>query len=261
MDGSVQPGAVAAQRAAIQEARTRYERGELTYDAFRRALDALVLARDGAECQAILNALPVSPLAALSALDAPPLPVPTAAAPPEHKRIVAFMSQIKKLRRPWQLRESTDAIAFMGEIKLDLRLAELPPQARLHVTAFMGTATIYVPRAVRVAVHTTVIMGDTQALGESVSGVIAFGHEEHVPTFASGARAAPPQLDIEVLSFMGSVKVVLTDGRPAVSVSELVRDALRAIASGARQGWRQGAGSYPSLPAARGWDEGHPSGT
>src|SRR5579872_5490300 len=130
MDGSVQPGAVAAQRAAIQEARTRYERGELTYDAFRRALDALVLARDAAECQAILDALPVSPLAALSALDAPPLPIPTTAAPPERKRIVAFMSQVKKLRRPWQLGESTDAIAFMGEIKLDLRLAELPPQAR-----------------------------------------------------------------------------------------------------------------------------------
>ncbi|MGH2515075.1 MAG: hypothetical protein ACRDHP_05410, partial [Ktedonobacterales bacterium] len=133
MDGRAEPTALTIQRAAIQEARTRYERGELTFDTFRRALDALVLARDATECQAILNALPVSPLVALSALDSPPLPAPTTTAPPAHKNIVAFMSQIKKLRRPWRLAASTDAIAFMGEIKLDLRLAELPAQASLHI--------------------------------------------------------------------------------------------------------------------------------
>lgn len=256
MDGRAEPTALAAQQAAIQEVRARYERGELDYEAFRRALDALVLARDSDECQAILNVLPVSPLAALSALDAPPLPVPATATPPDHKRIVAFMSQIKKLRRPWQLGASTHAIAFMGEIKLDLRLAELPPHAKLQVTAFMGSAIIYVPRSLRVAVHTTVVMGDVQALGEGITGMIASGHEEHIPATAT----VPAQLEIEVVCFMGNVHVVLTDGRATVSIGELVRDALRAVASGARQGLRSSTAPYPSLPPGQNWEEGHPAG-
>ena len=246
MDGNVEPAGVAAQRAAILDVRTRYERGELTYEAFRRALDALVLARDAGECQAILDALPSSPLSALAALDTPSplIPAPTAT-PPEHKRIIAFMSGIRKLRRPWQLGASTHAVAFMGEIKLDLGLAELPPQATLHITAFMGTVIIYVPRSVRVAVRTTVLMGETQALGEQVGGVIVTGHEEHAPV----SGTAPASLDIEAINFMGSVKVILTDGRPPVSIGELVRNALRAVATGARQGLRDGARQYPSLPA------------
>lgn len=253
MDGNREPPAVAAQRAAIQDVRARYERGELTYETFRRALDALVLARDADECRAILDALPTSPLSALAALDTPPPPISapvSTSAPLEHKRIIAFMSQIRKLRRPWQLAASAHAVAFMGEVKLDLGLAELPPQAALHVTAFMGTVIIYVPRTVRVAVRTTVFMGETQALGERVGGVIVTGHEEYVP--ASGTPT--PQLDIEAVNFMGSVKVILTDGRPPVSISELVRNALRAVATGARQGLRDGARQYPSLPSRENWD-------
>jgi Cell wall-active antibiotics response 4TMS YvqF len=246
MDGSGGPTDLPAQQAAIQEARAHYERGELTFDAFRRALDALVLARDADECQAILDALPVSPMTALSSLGASPIPAPTAAPPPEHKWVVAFMSQIKKLRRPWQLAATTRAVAFMGEIKLDLRLAELPPQARLHVTAIMGSVTIYVPRSMRVAVHTAVFMGDTRAFGESIGGMVVFGHDEHVPT----AGTSSAQLDIEVLSVMSSVKIVLTDGKPAVSIGELVREALRAIADGAQRGLRQRADRYPELDDA-----------
>lgn len=243
MDGSGRLTDLPAQQAAIQEARAHYERGELTFDAFRRALDALVLARDADECQAILDALPISPMTALSSLGASPIPAPTAAPPPDHKWVVAFMSQIKKLRRSWQLAASTHAVAFMGEIKLDLRLAELPPQARLHVTAIMGSVTIYVPRSMRVAVRTAVFMGDTRAFGESIGGMVVFGHDEHVPT----AGASPARLDIEVLSVMSSVKVVLTDGKPAVSIGELVREALRAIADGAQRGLRQRPDRYPEL--------------
>jgi hypothetical protein len=245
MDGSGRLTDLPAQQAAIQEARAYYERGELTFDAFRRALDALVLARDADECQAILGALPISPMTALSTVDASsiPIPTPTATPPADHKWVVAFMSQIKKLRRPWQLAASTRAVAFMGEIKLDLRLAELPPRARLHVTAIMGSVTIYVPRSMRVAVRTAVFMGDTRAFGESIGGMVVFGHDEHVPT----AGTSPAQLDIEVLSLMSSVKVVLTDGRPAVSIGELVREALHAIADGAQRGLRQRADRYPAL--------------
>jgi hypothetical protein len=249
MDRDVAPAGTAAQQAAIQEARRRYERGELSYDAFRRALDALVLARDADECQAILDALPTTPLAALSALDAPLPSVPSPAAPQEQQRITAFMSQVKKLRRPWKLGVTAHATAFMGEIKLDLRLAELPPRATLCVTAFMGTVIVYVPDSVRVSVRSRVIMGGVRALGEDVSGVIASGHDEHAPPPGTPAQ----ELDIEVRCYMGDVRIILTDGQPTASISELVRDALRAVAEGARRGLREGARQSPALPSRETW--------
>ena len=253
MDGHLAPDAIVAQRAAIQEARRRYERGELTHEAFRRALDALVLARNTDECQVVLDALPTSPAVALSALDTPPPPALSPGAPLEHQRITAFLSQVKKMRRPWKLGVSTQALAFMGELKLDLRLAELPPRATLQVTAFMGSVTIYAPRSLQVSVHTTVVMGDVQSFGEGVSGVIASGHDEHLP--APGTGPAAPRLDIEVRCYMGNVRVVLTDGQPIVSVGELVRDALRAVAEGARRGLREGARQYSALPNGDPWRE------
>ena len=245
MDGSAESPRLAAQRAAIQEARARYERGELSYETFRRALDALVMARDADECQTILRALPTSPLAPLAALESSPASAPAVAGaePHEHhKWIVAFMSQIKKLRRPWQLQPSTDVVALMGEAKLDLRLAEMPAQARLRVTAIMGTVVILVPPTARVSVRSTFIMSDTHALGESISGVIAFGHDQHVPT----TDPATTHLDIEIFALMGNVKVALANAT-RVEINELVRDALQAVAVGVRRGLRQGASQYPTL--------------
>jgi Cell wall-active antibiotics response 4TMS YvqF len=246
MEGRVEEStALAAQRAAIQEARARYERGEIPFEAFHRALDALVLAQDADDCQAILRELPVSPLASLAALETTNLPAPATAAPqPRHKWIVAFMSQAKKMRRRWQLMPGTHALALMGEVNLDLGMAELPPQAKIQITAIMGSVTLYVPLTTRVSVHSAVLLSDVGALGENTSGVVAFGHEEHVP--APGPTAV--ELEVEVFALMSSVKVVLTDG-PRVSVSELVRDALRAAADGVRRGLQQGASQQPALGA------------
>jgi len=245
MERGTELAALEAQRAAIQEARARYERGEITYDDFRRALDALVLAQDAGDCAAILDALPASPLAALAALE-PSVPLASPSARPERTRIVAFMGQTKKLRRPWRLAPATDARALMGEVKLDLSVAELPPRARLRVTAIMGTAVIYVPRTVRVAVRSTVLLGDANLLGEGVSGVVASGHEEHTPAAGPEDGPAAAQLEIEAFILMGSVKVALTDG-PTISVGELVRDTLRLVADGVRRGLRSGlqAGASP----------------
>jgi hypothetical protein len=225
--------ALPAQRAAIQAVRARYERGELSFEAFRRTLDALVLAQDAYECAAILRELPSAPASALAALE-PPSSVTPAASP--RQRIVAFMGQTKKLRRAWRLAERAHAIAFMGEVKLDLGLAALPPAATLRVTAIMATAVIYVPRNVQVTIRSTALLSDATALGESASGVIAFGHEQHAPP----AGPDPvPQLTIEAFALMSNVKIVLTDG-PVVSVADLVRDALRAAADGVRRGLLQG---------------------
>lgn len=242
MDNNPQSPLLAAQQAAIQEARARYERGDLSFEGFHRALDAIVLARDADECQIILNALPSAPLAPLNALDRPSLSAPSELP----TRIVAFMGQTKKVRRAWQLAPSTEAVAFMGEVKLDLRRAEMPARARLQVTAVMGTVLILVPRNVRVSASSTVWLSDTNLLGESVSGVVGSGHEQHDPT----GEPAISDIEIEVFALMSNVKVLLVD-ESAVSVNELVREALRAVVSGVRQGLQQ-ARDPRALPGAYG---------
>lgn len=238
---------VAAQQAAIQEVRTRYERGDISYDAFHRALDALVLARDEEECRAILAAIPATPAGPLAALDPPAVrPVassaPIAGAPPggEHKWVVAFMASTKKTRRRWRLQPWTHAVAVMGEVKLDLSQAELPPRATIEVAAIMGQVTIYVPRSLRVSVQSVTVMGEVNAMGETSGGMVGFGHEEHAPD--EGAPAA--DLVVRAYVLMGEVSVVLTDG-PVITVSEVVREALRSVANSLARGFVTGAPNQP----------------
>lgn len=244
----MEPAAVMAQRAAIVEARARYERGQITFDAFRRALDALVLARDAGECQAVLDALPTEHAAALAALEPSPAPAPIAAdsSGPQHKAIVAFMGQTKKLRRPWRLAPNTKTLAFMGEVKLDLGVAVLPPRATMRVTGIMATVVIYVPTNVRVSVRFTVLLSDTNALGEGTSGVVAFGREEHAPV---GEPVA--ELEIEVFALMSNVKVLLADA-PPISMRELAREALRAAVEGVRRGLAAGPSAESARPRVAG---------
>lgn len=248
----MQPTTLEAQQAALREVRARYERGELTSETFERALDALLMARDAEDCAAVLAALPPHPLAALAALDMAPPPSPPA--PPatvrdtatarDTRSIVAFMSQTKKLRRPWRLAPSMQTVAIMGEVKLDLRLAELPPQATVRISAIMGSVVLYVPRTVRVTVHSAVYLSDVDALGEHTSGVVAFGHEEHAPPSGTG-----PTLNVEVFALMGNVRVVLVDER-GVTIRELVRDAVQAATDGIARGLRQGSAPRPTIEAA-----------
>jgi len=226
---------LAAQQAAIQDVRARYERGDIEFETFRRALDALVLAQNADECQVILRELPASPGASLAILERPhPLATTTSSVP--RKRMVAFMGQVKKLRRPWKLAPESEAVAFMGGIRLDLRKAEIPPQAKMRVRVIMGDAMIFVPRNVRVTVRSTVLLSDTNMLGEGASGVVTSGHEEHIPT----TEPAASQLEIDVFVLMGNVKVILADGQ-TVSISEMVREALQAAADGFRRGLLQGS--------------------
>lgn len=244
----MQPTTLEAQQAALREVRARYERGELTSETFERALDALLMARDAEDCAAVLAALPPHPLAALAALDTAPPPSPPA--PPatarDTRRIVAFMSETKKLRRPWRLAASMQTLALMGEVKLDLRLAELPPQATMRVSAIMGSVVLYVPRTVRVTVRSSVYLSDVDALGEHTSGVVTFGHEEHAPP---SGTASGPTLDVEVFALMGNVRVVLVDER-GVTIRELVRDAVQAATDGIARGLRQGSAPRPTIEAA-----------
>jgi hypothetical protein len=208
----MQQRALAAQQSAIGEVRGRYERGEISIEAFKRALDALLLARTAEECQAILDELPAAPGKALDAL----APRVVAAAPAEPSRmgwLVALMGGVNRTRRPWHLAAQTFGLAVMGGIELDLRLASLPQEGILRILAVMGGATIRVPPGVRVTVRSAVVMGGVNALGEDTGGMIAFGHAQSA--FPVGAAEPTSQLEIQVIAIMGGVEVKQVPARPA----------------------------------------------
>jgi hypothetical protein len=241
----MEPTALTAQQRAVQNVRARYERGELSLEAFRRALDALVLARDPDECQVILGALPASPAVPMAALERPSPPAaPDTSRNSRPQWIVAFMGETKKVRRPWRLAPSAQTVAFMGEVKLDLTMATLPPQSTLRVVVIMGSVTLYVPSNVRVRVRSAVLLGEAEALGESASGVVAFGHEAHLPVAEPDAAIA--ELKVEAFILMGSLKVALRDGS-AASLGKVMREAWQSVADGVRRGLQQGAGGRAAL--------------
>ncbi len=226
------------QDAAIAQVRARYERGDISFEAFKRALDALILARTPTEFDAILRELPPSPMTALAALDRVPAPV----APPmfdlgggEVERISAIMGNTKKLTRPWRLGERTQVSAVMGDVKLDLNLAALPRHAVLHVSATMASITLYVPRTARVRVRASSFLGAIDALGERHDGIVTSSYEEQLPS--DGGEDVT--LDIRASTVMGEIKIISTDG-PTVSWTELAHAALRGVADGIRRGLQSG---------------------
>lgn len=237
----MEPTATAAQQNAVASVRARYEQGEISYETLRSAIDAIVAARSAAECDAILRELPASPLSALAALE-PPAEPPAPIRGRPAQSIVAVMAQTKKLRRPWELQSTARVTAVMGEVKLDLGRATLPPRARIRVRMVMGDVTLYVPSSVHVTVRSRVYLGDTTLLGEGTGGIVAASHEEHVPD-----EPASAELEIDALTIMGNLKVVLTDGSPTVSIGELVRDTLAMVTEGLRRGLQPGI----HLPADR----------
>lgn len=224
---------LAAQRVAIQDLRMRFERGELPIETFRETLDALVLARDPDECQSRISQLPVAPLSVLSALE-PASTVLVAPVSYRHRRIVAFMASVKKLRRAWRLAPLTRVVAFMGDVQLDLSKADLPPQAKMRVYSIMGSVRILTPKDVHVVVRSTALLGDVNALGESVSGVMVYGHEEHEPVTGADV-AARAQIEIEAFTLMGNVHVKLIEPQTA-TIGALVRDVLQVAVMGVRRG-------------------------
>src|SRR5215469_2273750 len=114
------PTAAAALRAAIIDVRGRYERGELSLEAFRRALDALVLAETPEECRVILREVQAAArplpgvLAALESRAATAAQATGAAAggpasAADYATISAILGNTRKMQRRWQLAEYTRA--------------------------------------------------------------------------------------------------------------------------------------------------------
>jgi hypothetical protein len=194
--------------------RERYERGEIAFESFQRGLDALLLARDADECQAIMNGLPQLPVSKLDQLDAlsrsassPPSNVPapfvTSGRP---RRLVAFFSEVKRVQNAWRLDPDTTGGAIFGEMKLDLNLAALPPHATMTLSAVFGELIIYVPATARVRVRASAFMGEVNIFGESSGGIFVSTEAASEGTTPNHPEATT--IDLDVRAVFGEVKIV-----------------------------------------------------
>jgi hypothetical protein len=190
---------------AIRQVRTHYERGEISFDTFEQALDALLQAKSADECHAIVARLPVSPAAALDPLAPPAAP---ATPPISHPQwLIALMGSVCRKNSPWRLGAWTIGVAVMGSIELDLSLAALPRQGRLSLCSLMGGVRLYVPRSLQVSVRGLTLMGDVNVLGKSSGGLISLIQEE-----SDAADTPETLLEIEILTVMSGVAIIPVDG-------------------------------------------------
>lgn len=195
-----QETSLAVQQAALREVRARYERGELSYEAFREAFDKVLHASDPAECQAIMRQLPsASALSVLDGLDQPHVPVARRA--PRHKWMLLVLGELNRTRRPWRLGQQTNGLALVGEINLDLTLAALPASGTLRLLMLVGEVTITVPRNVAVTVHAFTLIGEARALAEHAEGIFAYSSDE------ADGPANGPHLLIQVVGLVGEVTI------------------------------------------------------
>jgi hypothetical protein len=242
---------VVAQRAAIQEARARYERGGIAVDTLKNALDAITAAPDVGSVEAVIAGLPAASSSALAAFD------PTPPAPAIKRggrvfaRIGAFMSPWRR-SRPWTLAPQSHVNSMMGDVLVDLRLANLPAQGHISVNVTMGKAHILIPRGVRVWARLRVIMGEATTLGEKISGLIVSDEVDHEPT----GGVAASELEIDATVIMGEMKLLLVDPISAGAsstqdIATLATDVLREALLSARDHLAQSRAQRAALPGGR----------
>ncbi len=214
--------ALTPQQEAIREVRTRYERGDISFDRFEYALSALLAAHSPEECRAIIEELPASPLVVFDALMSMPAPAPAPAPPasklPGRRWIVSVIGEFQRLKRPWRLTEHTGVLMGIGEVSLDLSLASMPQHCVLEVYALIGEATLYIPSEVRVTVNAFTLIGEAKCLDESSEGIFAHLSEEFPAQGAAGASA--PHLEIHAFMLIGELTIKQVDA-PVITTGGL----------------------------------------
>jgi hypothetical protein len=212
----MQQPALPAQQTAIREIRARYERGDLTFERFEYALNALIQAQTPQECQAILDELPASPITALDPLTPSSPSIRTNL--PRRVQMLNVIGELKRNRRPWKMGQHTRVYMGIGSLTLDLALATMPPQSVLEVYTLIGEAKIYVPRNIHVTVRQFNLIGENKALGEERNGIFTFLNEEEF--LAQGPDAATaPHLYIHMMMLIGSAKVMYAGSGGAALLS------------------------------------------
>jgi hypothetical protein len=194
------------QQQVMRALHSRYERGELRFEDFERALDRVIAAKTPEECWAVLQELPPLPVQALQAQEVPSQPVvqlsPT-------QWILSLVGEVKRIRHPWKVAEQTTVFLGAGEVELDLSMATLPQSGTLQVYMLAGEVKIYVPRSIHVTVSTTAVLGESSALGQKAEGI--FAHSSSQSAAEDTPYTTAPYLDIQAHILMGEVRVVQVD--------------------------------------------------
>lgn len=238
-----QQPALTPQQQAIQVVRTRYEQGILTFDQFEDALNALLVAQTPEACQQVVDELPFT--TATSVLHAPARAQTPAPAPPSGQHIAGALGELKRTQRPWRLEPHTSVRRWLGQVKLDLSLATLPPNGVLEVFVPMGEVVIYVPREVHVTVRAFALLGEVKVLGEERNGIFVHLNEEGFP--AEGIPGTPvPHLEIRLKTFLGSVRVIRVNG-PVHALKDMIKDVAGQLLLATLDAFKQHRGDH-ALP-------------
>jgi hypothetical protein len=206
-----QQPALTPQQQAIQEVRRRYEHGEIPFDVFESALDALLQAKEPEEYESIVRHLPESPVKALDIPQNAAVQQIPAMQMPQTSWLVNVIGELKRTKRPWKLAEDTRAIMVIGEMALDLSIAELPQRGVLDIFMGLGEVTIFVPRNIYVSVRTALAIGEVKIGSEKRDGFFCFTQEDIQPTSIDPNDDFVPQLEIHVSGLMGEVKIKPVD--------------------------------------------------
>jgi hypothetical protein len=173
----------AEREATVERLREATAEGRLTFGELTERTGAAYTATTRGELGPLTADLP-------EVSSAPAAPVRPAAGR-DREWVVAVMGDSKRQGR-WRVERPLTAVAFMGDVVLDLRGAEVPRgDVDIIATAVMGDVKVYVPDGVDVELSGIAVMGDKQLrVREAPSG------------------QPSPRVVVRATAVMGDVKVV-----------------------------------------------------
>ena len=187
----------AEREATVERLREATAEGRLTFGELTERTEAAYTATTRGELAAVTADLP-----AVSSWPAAPV---RPAAGQDREWVVAVMGDSKRQGR-WRVERPLAAFAFMGDVVLDLRGAEVPRgDVDIVATAIMGDVKVYVPDGVDVELSGVAVMGGKQ-----------------LKVRESPAGQPSPKVVVRATAVMGDVKVV------GDAYAEPVRRTLRA---------------------------------
>jgi hypothetical protein len=156
----------AERESVVERLREASVEGRLTLAELTERTEAAYLAQTQAELVQLTSDLPGAPLTTM-----PPQPVaqftaqPGAAPGGLRTWIVAVMGDAKR-KGTWRIDQEIAAVCVMGDLTLDLRLAEVrTSEVNISATCVMGSMKIIVPDGVDVQLSGTNIMGEKKIMG------------------------------------------------------------------------------------------------
>lgn len=173
----------------IQVLCSHYAHDHLTTQELEQRCERAYAATSADEFAPLVASLPAlpAPVDAMQRLQT--LEESDATALPE--RVTAFMSNIRRAGE-WTVPRFLKVKAFMGQVKLDLRMAHLPPDATIDVSSIMSEVTIMVSPFVRVETTGSAILGE---------------FDDRSGSMVASVDAGAPRLRITGRATMGAVRI------------------------------------------------------